>query len=39
VLLPSIRTDPQVAAALALLFLAPALVMLAVAAHPNRHHR
>ena len=37
VLLPFIRTDPQVAAALALEFLAPALAALAVAARASRH--
>ena len=37
VLLPFIRTDPQVAAALALEFLAPALATLAVAARASRH--
>jgi putative spermidine/putrescine transport system permease protein len=36
VLLPFIRTDPQVAAALALEFLAPALAALAVAARASR---
>jgi len=36
VLLPFVRTDPQVAAALALLFLAPALVALAVATRASR---
>jgi putative spermidine/putrescine transport system permease protein len=36
VLLPFIRTDPQVAAALALLFLAPAIAALAVAARASR---
>jgi len=36
VLLPFVRTDPQVAAALALLFLAPALAALAVAARASR---
>jgi putative spermidine/putrescine transport system permease protein len=39
VLLPFIRTDPQVAAALALLFLAPTLAALAVAARASRHPR
>jgi putative spermidine/putrescine transport system permease protein len=39
VLLPFVRTDPQVAAALALLFLAPALATLAVAARAGRHPR
>jgi ABC-type spermidine/putrescine transport system permease subunit II len=39
VLLPFIRTDPQVAAALALEFLAPTLAALAVAAHASRHPR
>jgi putative spermidine/putrescine transport system permease protein len=39
VLLPFIRTDPQVAAALALAFLAPALAALAVAARASRHRR
>lgn len=36
VLLPFVRTDPQVAAALALLFLAPALAALAVATRAAR---
>jgi len=36
VLLPYVRTDPQVAAALALLFLAPALAALAVATRAAR---
>jgi putative spermidine/putrescine transport system permease protein len=36
VLLPYVRTDPQVASALALLFLAPALVALAVATRASR---
>jgi len=36
VLLPFVRTDPQVAAALALLFLAPALAALAVATRASR---
>jgi putative spermidine/putrescine transport system permease protein len=39
VLLPFIRTDPQVAAALALEFLAPTLAALAVAARASRHPR
>lgn len=39
VLLPFIRTDPQVAAVLALEFLAPALAALAVAARASRHQR
>jgi putative spermidine/putrescine transport system permease protein len=39
VLLPFIRSDPQIAAALALLFLAPALATLAIAARASRHQR
>jgi hypothetical protein len=36
VLLPFVGTDPQVAAALSLLFLAPAVAALALAAHAGR---
>jgi putative spermidine/putrescine transport system permease protein len=39
VLLPFIRSDPQIAAALALEFLAPALATLAIAARASRHQR
>ena len=38
-LLPYIRTDPQVAAVLALEFLGPAVAALAVAARASRHQR
>jgi hypothetical protein len=39
VLLPFIGSDPQIAAALGLLFLAPALATLAIAARASRHQR
>jgi len=39
VLLPFVRTDPEVAAALSLLFLAPAVAALAVAARATRRPR